>query len=132
MYREIVSSFIDTPAARPLLGLLYGRRRIGKSTLLVNEVETRNGFYFEATRVSTRVQLDRLGTKLGDHLGVGRIALDTWEQALQSLLALGRRALLRSSSTSSVTSSKQTVQSTPRSPQLSAPEAAEVRGVKHA
>ena len=91
MYREIVSSFIDTPAARPLLGLLYGRRRIGKSTLLVNEVETRNGFYFEATRVSTRVQLDRLGTKLGEHLGVGRIALDTWEQALQSLLALGAK-----------------------------------------
>ena len=91
MDRDIVSDFIDTAADRPLLGLVYGRRRIGKSTLLVNEVEKRNGFYFEATRVSTRVQLDRLGTALGDHLGVGRIALDNWEQALRSLLALGAK-----------------------------------------
>lgn len=89
MYSDIVSGFIDTTAGRPLLGLVYGRRRIGKSTLLVNEVEARDGFYFEATRVSTRVQLDRLGARLGEHLGVGRLSLDTWEQALQSLLALG-------------------------------------------
>lgn len=91
MYSDIVSDFMDTPAERPLLGLVYGRRRIGKSTLLVNEVRKRNGFYFEATRVSTRAQLDRLGETLGAHLGVGRIALDNWEQALQSLLGLGAR-----------------------------------------
>lgn len=89
MYREVISDFIDTPTDRPLLGLVYGRRRIGKSTLLVGEVEQRGGFYFEATRVSTRVQLDRLGAELGRHLKVGRIALDTWDQAFESLLALG-------------------------------------------
>lgn len=91
MSRDVVSNFIDTATGRPLLGLVYGRRRIGKSTLLVNEVEQRSGFYFEATRVAARVQLDRLGAELGAHLGVGRIALDTWEQALQSLLALGAK-----------------------------------------
>lgn len=91
MYHDIVSDFIDSATERPLLGLVYGRRRIGKSTLLVKEVGTRSGFYFEATRVSTRVQLDRLGARLGEHLGVGRVALDTWEQAVQSLLALGAK-----------------------------------------
>lgn len=89
MDSDIVSDFIDAAAPRPLLGLVYGRRRIGKSTLLVSEVERRGGFYFEATRVSTPAQLDRLGADLGEHLGVGRIALASWEEALKALLRLG-------------------------------------------
>lgn len=89
MNHDVISDFIDSMAARPLLGLVYGRRRIGKSTLLASEVEARKGFYFEATRVASRVQLDRLGAELGQHLGVGRIALDSWEEALRALLALG-------------------------------------------
>lgn len=89
--RDIISNFIDSTVDRPLLGLVYGRRRIGKSTLLASEVAARSGFYFEATRVATRVQLDRLGAHLGEHLGVGRIALDSWDEALASLLALGAR-----------------------------------------
>jgi AAA+ ATPase superfamily predicted ATPase len=87
----VISDFLDSAAARPLLGLVYGRRRIGKSTLLAKETDQRAGFYFEATRVANRVQLDRLGAALGEHLGVGRIALDSWEEALRSLLALGAR-----------------------------------------
>jgi len=89
MNSDVVSDFIDTAARRPLLGLVYGRRRIGKSTLLVSEVDRRQGFYFEATRVASRVQLDRLGAELGDYLGVGRIALDTWDEAIRALVALG-------------------------------------------
>lgn len=89
MDRDVVSNFIDSAARRPLLGLVYGRRRIGKSTLLVSEVDRRQGFYFEATRVGSRVQLDRLGAELGHHLGVGRLALDTWDDAIRALVALG-------------------------------------------
>lgn len=89
MNRDVISDFIDSTVDRPLLGLVYGRRRIGKSTLLTSEVDKRNGFYFEATRVASRVQLDRLGAELGEHLGVGRVALDSWDEALRSLLALG-------------------------------------------
>jgi AAA+ ATPase superfamily predicted ATPase len=68
---------------------MYGRRRIGKSTLLVEEVGQRGGFYFEATRVETAVHLERLGGALGEHLGVGRIELRSWEEALTQLLRLG-------------------------------------------
>jgi uncharacterized protein len=82
-------TFLDGQADRPTLGLLYGRRRIGKSTLLVNEAERREGFYFEATRVETAVHLERLGAALGEHLGVGRIELRSWEEALAQLLRLG-------------------------------------------
>lgn len=94
MYREVVARFIESAAPRPALGLVYGRRRIGKSTLLVQEVEQRGGFYFEATRGSSRLHLDRLGLALGEHLGVGRMAVDTWDDAVRSLLALGARAPL--------------------------------------
>ena len=82
-------TFLDGRAARPTLGLLYGRRRIGKSTLLVAETEQRGGFSFEATRVETAVHLERLGAALGEHLGVGRIELRSWEEALAQLLRLG-------------------------------------------
>ena len=84
-----VRAFIDNDVHRPTLGLLYGRRRIGKSTMLVDAVEEHGGFYFEATRVETPVQLDRLGRALGDHLGVGRIALADWEEAVDTLIRLG-------------------------------------------
>jgi AAA+ ATPase superfamily predicted ATPase len=86
--QQAVADFIDSPVRRPVLGLLYGRRRIGKSTLLVRQVRERNGFYFEATRQETRAQLDRLGRELGEHLGVGRLALADWEEALRVLLQL--------------------------------------------
>lgn len=84
--------FLDSGAARSTLGLVYGRRRIGKSTLLLGETEARGGFYYEAARVEAAEQLDRLGAELGDHLDVGPLALDGWDDALGRLLALGERA----------------------------------------
>lgn len=89
MYQDVIADFIDNPVARPSLGLVYGRRRIGKSTLLVRETERRSGFYFEAIRAPSRVQLDRLGVAIGNHLGVGRVALGGWDEAIDSLLRLG-------------------------------------------
>jgi hypothetical protein len=85
-----LASFLGGGADRPTLGLLYGRRRIGKSTLLVDEVSRRGGFYFEATRVAAPLQLERLGAALGERVGVGALALASWEDALAHLLRLGR------------------------------------------
>jgi uncharacterized protein len=87
--RERLEAFVNSSAPRHTLGLLYGRRRIGKSTLLVSLVQARGGFYWEATRGETAVQLGRLGDALGAHLGVGRLSLENWEEALQRLLQLG-------------------------------------------
>lgn len=86
--RRHLQTFFDAPVARNTLGLLYGRRRIGKSTLLESLVAERKGFYWEATRGETPVQLARLGTALGAHLGVGRLALSDWEDAVRQLLQL--------------------------------------------
>jgi AAA+ ATPase superfamily predicted ATPase len=87
--RERLQAFIDSAVPRNTPGLLCGRRRIGKSTLLVSLVEARQGFYWEATRGEPAVQLARLGEALGAHLGVGRLSLDSWQEALQRLLGLG-------------------------------------------
>jgi uncharacterized protein len=88
-YRQHVETFLDSGADRHTLGLVYGRRRIGKSTLLEAVANDRRGFYWEATRTEPAIQLDRLGDALGDHLEVGRLALPTWEDALRQLLRLG-------------------------------------------
>jgi uncharacterized protein len=56
--------------------LVYGRRRIGKSTLLVGEVQRRGGFYSEATSVEAAVHLERFGAALEEHLGVYLAAVE--------------------------------------------------------
>lgn len=83
-----LDAFLDASAQRPMLGLMYGRRRIGKSTLLVQTVRHRGGFYYEAARVDTGMQLRRLGASLGSYLDVGPLALEGWEDAIDRLLGL--------------------------------------------
>lgn len=87
--RAYIERFVDSGADRHTLGLVYGRRRIGKSTLLEELANARGGFYWEATRGETAIQLARLGATLGAHLGVGRLSLDSWEEAIGQLLRLG-------------------------------------------
>ncbi|HUX03280.1 MAG TPA: hypothetical protein VMV53_00010 [Acidimicrobiales bacterium] len=85
-----LDQFLATTVERPTLGLVYGRRRIGKSTALVERIEAQKGFYFEATRVETPVQLERLGRALSEYLEVpGRLAFGDWEEAVTALIRLG-------------------------------------------
>lgn len=89
--RPVIEAFIDSGVDHHTLGLVYGRRRIGKSTLLERLTRERGGFYWEATRGESPIQLARLGAALGAHLGVGSLSLETWEAAFARLLELGRR-----------------------------------------
>lgn len=84
-----LAAFIDHGAGRNTLALVYGRRRIGKSTALATLTRERHGFYWEATRAKTPIQLERLGAALGQWRGVGPLALSSWEDALARLLQLG-------------------------------------------
>jgi uncharacterized protein len=88
-YEDHVLTFLGSGVDRPTLGLVYGRRRIGKSTLLERVTRERAGFYWEATRADSAVHLARLGEALGAHLGVGSLNLATWEDAFGRLLRLG-------------------------------------------
>lgn len=89
--RRPVEAFLDSGSSRHTLGLVYGRRRLGKSTLLESVAVERDGFYWEATRGESAIHLERLGEALGGFLGVGRLALESWEQAFLQLVRLGVR-----------------------------------------
>ena len=90
-YRDRVTGFLDSSADRHTLGLVYGRRRIGKSTLLEAVAHERGGFTWEATRTESAIQLARLGEAVGGYLQVGQLRLDTWADALRALLRLGEQ-----------------------------------------
>ncbi len=90
--RAAVESFVTSRVDRHTLGLVYGRRRIGKSTLLEANAREHQGFYWEATRTEPAIQLARLGEALGRHLGVGTLALSNWEEALRAVLRIPRSA----------------------------------------
>jgi uncharacterized protein len=87
--RASLDTFIDSSVNRNTLGLVYGRRRIGKSTLLEGITTARGGFYWEATRGEPAIHLTRLGESLGAHLGVGRLSFETWEDALTQIIRVG-------------------------------------------
>ncbi|MFW6175717.1 MAG: AAA family ATPase [Acidobacteriota bacterium] len=87
--REHLERFVGSDVGHHTLGLVYGRRRIGKSTLLDELTSARGGFYWEATRGEAAVHLARLGAALGRHLGTGRLSFDTWEDAVAQLVRLG-------------------------------------------
>lgn len=87
--QNALDGFFDNEVPKSTLGLMYGRRRIGKSTELVRQVRARAGFYFEATNVGSPILLERLGRELGEHLGVGRLALADWDDAIAALTRLG-------------------------------------------
>lgn len=89
MSMEAVVSFLDSEVPQATLGLVYGRRRIGKSTLLSRVASDRGGFYWEATRTASAVHLARLGGAIGAHLGTGPLQLDDWDDAVRALLRLG-------------------------------------------
>lgn len=87
--RGHVERFVGSRAVKHTLGLVYGRRRIGKSTMLDAVSRAHGGFYWEAARTAPTLQLERLGAALGAHVGVGRLALSSWEEAIVALWRLG-------------------------------------------
>jgi len=73
------------------LGIVWGRRRVGKSFLLASLVDQTGGFYYEAVRGSSAEALRELGERVGAHQGAfGPLAFDNWDTAIDALLALGR------------------------------------------
>ncbi len=69
---------------------VYGRRRVGKTSLVVNSLQGRKGAYFETTGIkngSLRVQLERFSQELGRGFfkGAPLQVSGNWMRALQLL-----------------------------------------------
>lgn len=86
-----LSGFVQSGAPHATLGIVWGRRRIGKSFLLQSMIEQREGFYYEAVRGSSGEALRELGQRLGAfQASSAPLALPDWDAAIHALLALGK------------------------------------------
>ncbi|MBU2513279.1 AAA family ATPase [bacterium] len=68
--------------------ILYGRRRIGKSTLLEKFTENKPAFFFLAGRETKRQQLKRFVRELGEAVSdplTGKTIVSEWDEALMLL-----------------------------------------------
>jgi AAA+ ATPase superfamily predicted ATPase len=86
-----LSAFVSDSAPGLRIGFVYGRRRQGKSYLLRRLAGETGGFYHQALEHEPTQALTELGDRFGGHLGVGRLALDSWEEAISSLRRLASR-----------------------------------------
>ena len=83
--------FATSGEAAASLGIVWGRRRIGKSFLLADLADRTGGFYYHSLRGSSAEALRGLGERLAQHQGaVAPYAFATWEDAVDALVALGR------------------------------------------
>lgn len=86
-----LKAFAADTSAHATLGIVWGRRRVGKSLLLETLVAESGGFYHHAIRGSSAEALQSLGEEIGRHLRLpAPLAFESWEQAMTALLSLGR------------------------------------------
>jgi hypothetical protein len=82
--------FVGSGEPHATLGVVWGRRRVGKSFLLQALVERSGGFYYGAVRGSGAEALRELGEQIAEFEGSpAPLALDDWDTAVRTLLALG-------------------------------------------
>lgn len=79
--------FIDSPLENCLLGLVYGRRRQGKTTLLRHLCRERNGFYWQAEETEAAENLESLSAAWNGWVGgtSGPIRFRSWDEAFDHL-----------------------------------------------
>jgi hypothetical protein len=88
-----LSGFVCDPAPGLRIGIVYGRRRQGKSYPLRRLAAATGGFYYQALEHEPAQALAELGDRLGAHLGVGRLAFSGWDEAISSLGRLAPRRM---------------------------------------
>ncbi|NUR31987.1 MAG: ATP-binding protein [Catenulispora sp.] len=84
-----LSDFVETPGPGARLGLVYGRRRQGKTFLLASLVEAAGGFMFGATQQSAAQNLRALSEAYCRRLGQPVSYFSDWPAAVDALLRLG-------------------------------------------
>lgn len=81
-----LSRFVTGGDAELQLGIVWGRRRQGKSYLLQALAEASHGFYYEAFAGTSAELLEDLGDKLARHQGLSApLRFRTWDDALSAL-----------------------------------------------
>lgn len=82
--------FAGSEVNHATLGIVWGRRRIGKSYLL-SQLCDHNGLYYEAVRGSASEALGELGAAMAAAVGApAPLDLPDWDAAISALMRLGR------------------------------------------
>ncbi|MFC7242961.1 ATP-binding protein [Catellatospora aurea] len=90
-----LTDFVSAPTPGATLGLVYGRRRQGKTLMLELLAQQAGGFFFGATQQTESQNLADLGRALAEHRGLGSpLAPADWREALTELIRLGRERQL--------------------------------------
>ncbi|MFF4775315.1 ATP-binding protein [Microtetraspora fusca] len=88
-WREL-TEFASTSTLGATLGLVYGRRRQGKTLMLELLARQTSGFLFAATQQSEAQNLADLGAAYGAFLGLRQpVSFPSWREALEELFRLG-------------------------------------------
>jgi AAA+ ATPase superfamily predicted ATPase len=87
---ESLVRFVADPSARARLGIVYGRRRQGKSWLLERISNRVGGWYWEAIEGTARQQLDAFASAFSDWTKLpARPHFEGWSEALQAVWQAG-------------------------------------------
>lgn len=88
-----LASFVTRPAPHAMLGVVSGRRRMGKTYLLRALVEQQRGFYFGATAATAGESLRQFGAALAAHAGSpSPFSFANWDDAVTYLFGLATPA----------------------------------------
>jgi uncharacterized protein len=85
---DALMRFATSPSPDARLGIVSGRRRMGKTFLLDAIAESLGGFYFSATDATEAVALADIGAALAERTGGGRYAFSDWDEALRQLFTI--------------------------------------------
>ncbi|UBU11970.1 AAA family ATPase [Nonomuraea gerenzanensis] len=86
---QYLAKFAERTGTRPKLGVVSGRRRQGKTFLLVSLAQQSGAFYFSATQATERDSLTLFSAALAEHLGTSApFSFDSWDAAIKQLFAI--------------------------------------------
>ncbi len=87
---EELADFVAAPSPGATLGLVYGRRRQGKTLMLELLARETGGMLFGATQQSEAQNLADLGAAYAEHRNLRQpVVFTNWREALDELLRLG-------------------------------------------
>ncbi|MFI6703753.1 ATP-binding protein [Streptomyces sp. NPDC050509] len=86
---EALTRFVHRPLPHAMLGIVSGRRRMGKTFLLRALVEQQGGFYFGATAATATESLRQFGAALAEYAGSPvPFSFATWDDAVTYVFGL--------------------------------------------
>ncbi|MCL2481555.1 MAG: ATP-binding protein [Spirochaetaceae bacterium] len=75
--------------------IIYGRRRIGKSTLIAQFIQDKRAIFFTAAETDSKRNLESFSRSIMKLRGIqGEAAFSSWEQAFDEIAALAKKPLI--------------------------------------